>query len=213
MKVRCLALLLCALACSAATDTVVVLETNPGMEAWLAQTTVPHIPLGSAVGIVTFAGKPKVRQTITDNQEKLTRALRRVTTGSLKFGPTVRRADAPVFAAVMTAARLLGQGGGRIVLLFGSEEHAMRPTAAELQQALAAARIRLDAVAVRRGFPLGGSRRDAQTPPTVPGGYPPVSRESMPLPEATLAILKGVCRATGGTAQANRWNLAALLDH
>jgi hypothetical protein len=204
-------LLLCAASCATATDTVVVLETNPGMEPWLARTVIPRLPLGDAIAIVTFSGKPRVRQQLTDNQEKLAGAMRRITVGNLHFGSAPRRSSAPVFTAVLAGARLLGNRGGRIVLLFGSEEGSGAPAGAELEKALTAAHIRLDAVAVRRGFPLAPSKRQAQTPPTVPG-RPGVSSESLPLPEATLGILRGICRATGGRALTGEWDLPTLLS-
>jgi hypothetical protein len=205
------ALLLCAVSCVAATDTVVVLETNPGMEAWLARTVIPRLPPGDAMAIVTFGGKPRVRQQLTDNQEKLAGAIRKITIGNLHFGPAPRRSSAPVFAAVATAARLLGKNGGRIVLLFGSEEGSGAPTGAEVEKTLTAAHIRLDAVAVRRSFPLAPSKTQAQTPPTLPGRAA-VSSESLPLPEATIGILQGICRATAGRALKGEWDLAALLS-
>ena len=209
---RGLAGLLFAAACCAATNTVVVLENSPGMETWLAQTAVPRLPRGDGMGIMTFSGKPRLRQAITGDRAMLRAALGRILSGRVGLG-VPRRApfsSAPVFEAVSAAARLLAGKGGRIILLFGSEQPRAALAAPELQQALLAAHIRLDAVAVRRSFPLAGPARDAQTPPTLPG-RPAVRASAVALPEATLETLKPICRATGGAATAGQWNLGAMM--
>lgn len=211
---RAMAVLLLAVAFAAAADTVLVLETSPGMERSLGQTTLPRLALGDAMAIVTFSGKPKLRQALTDDQAKLEYVLQTIRKGRTSYAIVGRRApakDARVYAAIAEAARVLGPNGGRIVLLFGSEEREGKPAPAELRRVLAASHIRLDVAAVRRAFPLGLPGRQAQTPPTVPGRYPPVDHESMPLPEATLEVLKGLCRASGGDAVTGSWNLPRLM--
>jgi hypothetical protein len=211
---RAITVLLLAAVFAAASDTVLVLETSPGMERWLGQTTLPRLALGDAMAIVTFSGKPKLRQALTDDQARLEYVLQTIRKGRTSYGIVGRRApgkDARVYAAIAEAARVLGSNGGRIVLLFGSEEREGKPAPAELQRALAASHIRLDVAAVRRAFPIGPPARQAQTPPTVPGRYPPVDHESMPLPEATLEVLKGLCRASGGESVTGRWDLRAVM--
>jgi hypothetical protein len=200
-------------ACAPAADSVLVLETSPGMGRWLAETTLPRLQPGDAMGIVTFAGKPKLIQPMTDDAARLARALRRLRESRGGFGVSGRSParDAQVYAAVARAAGVLGPKGGRIVLLFGSEERQGRPAPAELQRMLTAGGIRLDVAAVRRRLPLKLPYRTAQTPPTIPGRYPPVDAETLPLPQATLEVLRGLSRATGGEAVTGTWNLRALL--
>ncbi len=167
---------------------VLVIENSRGMEQWVAGVEVARIDAGSRVAVVAFTDKVKVAQPLTDDRKKVSRAVRRLGGGRIRIGtPWRAKESAAVWAALGEACRLL-PNGGEARLLFGSEDFSPVPDA--VRQCVP--KMKLLAAAVRRRGPEDPQRRQAQTPPTVPGRYPPAPTDLMPLPEATLRELQAL---------------------
>lgn len=167
---------------------VLAIETSPGMAPLVAQIDASAIDPGSRVAVVAFSNKARVVQEFADDREKVARAVRRLGPGRIGIGSPWRgKREVAVWAALGEACRLL-PNGGEIRLLFGSEDFSPMPP--EVRDC--AKRVKLLAAAVRRYGAEDPERRKAQTPPTVPGRYPPVSTNRMPTPEATLRELQSM---------------------
>ena len=171
-----------------AADVVLVIENSPGMERWVAGVEVARIEPGSRVAVVAFTDKVKVAQPLTDDREKVARAVRRLGGGRIRIGTQWRaKQHAAVWAALAEACKLL-PGGGEVRLLFGSEDFS--PVPADVRQCLP--KVKLLVAAVRRNGPEDPALRTVQTPPTVRGRNPPVTTDLMPPPEATLRELQAM---------------------
>ncbi len=158
------------------------------MERWVAGVEVARIEPGSRVAVVAFTDKVRVAQPLTGDVGKVTRAVRRLGGGRIRIGTPWRARDsAAVWAALGEACKLL-PNGGEARMLFGSEDFSAVPDGVRQ----CAPKVKLLVAAVRRRAPEDPQRRQAQTPPTVPGRYPPAPTDLMPLPEATLRELQAM---------------------
>ena len=211
MTIRPLIALLALALPAPAADIVLLLETGAAMDPVLASTRMPAIPAGDRVAIMTFAGKPRLRQAFTANWVALDGTLRRLSAGRMHIGAIASRpgipAEAPVFNANGAACRLFEPGSSRraVIVLFGSEDYS---PAGEAARTVSLAHASLYAVAVRKmGPPPAGGK--ARTPPTLPSRAPG-SSGMRPLPEATFGTLADLARASGGATASEKLDLAGL---
>jgi hypothetical protein len=159
---------------AAGADMVLLIETSAGMERELRSIRAPAIAAGDRLAVMSFGGKPSLRQDFTADVVKLESAIRRLTLGGRHGGfpwskPGMPR-EAPVFKAITAACRLFGPGSQAkraVILLFGSEDFSEATDAA---RALAGTHAALYAVAVSKAGP--GMPPGARTPPTTPGRVP-----------------------------------------
>ena len=143
---------------------VLVIENSPGMESWVAGVEVARIEPGSRVAVVAFTDKVKVAQPLTDDREKVARAVRRLGGGRIRIGTQWRgKQHAAVWAALGEACKLLPDGG-EVRLLFGSEDFS--PVPADVRQCLP--KVKLMVAAVRRRGPEDPALRKRRRRPRSP---------------------------------------------
>lgn len=198
--------LLLALAPLEAKDVVLLLETSPGMQPYIAATAAPALAAGDRMAVMGFGKKTRVRQEFTDDHAALAKAVRRLGGRFLQIGSVWHsmQPDARVYAAIAKACAMLPKGGA-VVMLFGSEDAGSGGTL-DVRKCLERG-VKLDVSGLRRHGAQNVPSRQTQTPPTLPGRYP-VDTDLYPTPMETLKALHDL----GAVTDAAGWDLGKALD-
>jgi hypothetical protein len=199
-----------------AVDLVLLFDGLNGMEPYLQGTRFTGIHPQDQVALVTFTEKSRVRRNFTNQPEELQKAVAR---SSVRIGPSVlrkRKQEMHLFQALVDAAGLFtGPADARkraILLVYGHEQpHTPVPRFEEVREALAAAQVRLYAIAVRHYQWQYPPPPGVQTPPTIPGRYPPVKTNLAELPVETRRAVTALAEASGGESSAGSWDFSTVL--
>jgi hypothetical protein len=195
--------------CGQPLDTMLVLETSAGTEHATGLIRPGAFSEDDRAGVAGFLWHAQVLQPLTADRAKLAAGLRRA--GFRAGGAVVQsgkvvtpsNTTANLSEALLEACGEFGPGdpagpNRAIVVVFGSEDPGLRTHLGALRSALAAAKVRLYAVAVQRS--------DPNAPPMSP-------RKGLtyPFPVMTTRLLSELAEEFGGRVLQRHWDLKKIL--